>query len=259
MKGIVLAGDSGNRLFPLTIGIPKQLLPIYDEPMIYYPLKTIIKSGIRDILIITSVEHSALFKENLGDGTKFGASFSYACQNSPDGIAQAIIIAKDFIGKDSVCLITGDTIIDGDNFDEMLKTAFKAAEKSANATVFVDRDYDLNSIQYGRALFDEHRSFLTISGTSDDNRYYSIMGVYVFPNRVLKQIGKITLSKRNKLEIVSVIKLFHEDNKLQIRKISDNDLWFDTNSPDSILRCGNYMQTKREDNYYKSYNKMNRI
>lgn len=257
MKGIVLAGDSGTRLFPLTIGIPKQLLPIYDVPMIYYPIRTIIKSGISEILIITSVEQSALFKENLGDGSKFGASFSYACQISPDGIAQAIMIAQDFIGNDSVCLITGDTIIDGDNFAEMLKTAVKAADKSANATVFVDRDYDTS--QYGRVLLDEHGSFRTIAGTSDDNRYYSITGVYVFPNSVLKQVGRITLSERNRLEIISVSKLFHEDNKLQIRKISDNDLWFDTNTPESILKCGNYMQKRRENHDYKSCNNLNKL
>lgn len=121
MKGIVIAGDSGTRLFPLTIGIPKQLLPIYDVPMIYYPIRTIIKSGIRDILIITSVKQSALFKDNLGDGSKFGAPFSYACQISQNGIAQAIIITQDFIDNDSVYIITGNTIIDGDDFVKMLK------------------------------------------------------------------------------------------------------------------------------------------
>ena len=120
MKGIVLAGDSGNKLHPLTLGIPKQLLPIYDVPMIYHPIDLLIKSGIRDIMIITSVEHHAMFKENLGDGTKWGGSFCYACQTAPDGIAQAMDIAHDFIGKDSVCLITGDTIIVGDGFEKIL-------------------------------------------------------------------------------------------------------------------------------------------
>lgn len=249
MKGIVLAGDSGNKLFPLTKGIPKQLLPIYDLPMIYYPIRTLIKSGIKDILIITSVEQCALFKENLGDGTKFGATFSYAHQISPDGIAQAIIIAQEFIGNESVCLITGDTIIEGENFEKMLGTAVKAADKSANATVFVNRDYDTS--QYGRVIYDSNGSFRTIAGTSDDSRYYSITGVYVFPNSVLTQVGKITKSERNRLEIISISQLFFEEKKLQIKKISKEDKWFDTNTPDNLLKCSEYMQKKKNEyNYF---------
>ena len=242
MKGIVLAGDSGNRLHPLTLGIPKQLLPIYDVPMIYYPIEMLIKSGIKDILIITSVEHSAMFRENLGDGTKWNALFSYACQTAPDGIAQAINIAQDFIGQDSVCLITGDTIIAGDSFGKILGKAVKAADMCAHATVFVDCEYETE--QYGRVFFDEKGALKTIVGTSNDNRYYSITGVYVFPNSVLRHMGKVTLSERNKFEITSVSKLFHEENKLQIQKIPNDCIWFDTNTPDNILKCSVYMQKK---------------
>lgn len=242
MKGIVLAGDSGKKLHPLTLGIPKQLLPIYDVPMIYHPIDLLIKSGIRDIMIITSVEHHAMFKENLGDGTKWGCSFSYACQTAPDGIAQAIDIAHDFIEKDSVCLITGDTIIVGDGFEKILEKAVKAADKSAHATVFVDHEYETD--QYGRVLLDEKGAFRTIVGTSDDSRYYSITGIYVFPNSVLKHMGRITLSERNKFEIISVSQFFHEEDKLQIQRIPNDSIWFDTNTPDNLLKCSLYMQKK---------------
>lgn len=242
MKGIVLAGDSGNKLHPLTLGIPKQLLPIYDVPMIYHPIDLLIKSGIRDIMIITSVEHHAMFKENLGDGTKWGGSFRYACQTAPDGIAQAIDIAHDFIGKDSVCLITGDTIIVGDGFEKILEKAVKAADKSAHATVFVDHEYETD--QYGRVLLDERGAFRTIVGTSEDSRYYSITGIYVFPNSVLKHMEKITLSERNKFEIISVSQFFHEEDKLQILRIPNDSTWFDTNTPDNLLKCSLYMQKK---------------
>ena len=242
MKGIVLAGDSGNKLHPLTLGIPKQLLPIYDVPMIYHPIDLLIKSGIKDIMIITSVEHHAMFKENLGDGTKWGCSFNYACQTAPDGIAQAIDIAHDFIGKDSVCLITGDTIIVGDGFEKILEKAVKAADKSAHATVFVDHEYETD--QYGRVLLDERGAFRTIVGTSEDSRYYSITGIYVFPNNVLKHMGKITLSERNKFEIISVSQFFHEEDKLQIQRIPNDSTWFDTNTPDNLLKCSLYMQKK---------------
>lgn len=240
MKGIVLAGDAGNKLHPLTIGIPKHLLPIYDVPMIYYPIDLLIKSGIRDIMIITSVEHNDIIRENLGDGAKWDATFSYAYQTTPDGIAQAICIAQDFIGKDSVCLITGDTIITGESFEKILEKAIKAAEKSAQATIFVDREPEES--QYGRVLFDERGDFGTIVGTSEESRYYSITGVYVFPNNVLKHMDEITLSERNKFEITSLSKLFHEENKLQIQKIPNDCIWFDTNTPDNLLKCSVYMQ-----------------
>jgi glucose-1-phosphate thymidylyltransferase len=193
-------------------------------------------------MIITSVEHHAMFKENLGDGTKWGGSFSYACQTAPDGIAQAIDIAHDFIEKDSVCLITGDTIIVGEGFEKILEKAVKAADKSARATVFVDHEYETD--QYGRVLLDEKGASRTIVGTSDDSRYYSITGIYVFPNSVLKHMGRITLSERNKFEIISVSQFFHEEDKLQIQRIPNDSTWFDTNTPDNLLKCSLYMQKK---------------
>ena len=155
MKGIVLAGDSGSRLHPLTLGVPKQLLPIYDKPMIYYPIETLVQSGIRDILIITTVEHQTLFQKALGDGARFDAKFQYAIQEKASGIAQAINIASDFIGKDSVCLITGDMIIAGDGVKNHISKAIRAVEKSGNATIFVEnKNYP---DQYGRVVMTRDR------------------------------------------------------------------------------------------------------
>lgn len=244
MKGIILAGDSGTNLFPLTIALPKQLLPIYDRSMIYYPIETLVKAGINEILIITTQEHQPLFKKAISNFSYEDIRFSYAIQNTPEGIAQAISIGKDFIDKDSVCLITGDTIIIEKNIRKKLKTAIKTAEKSGNATIFVKRDWDSN--QYGKVILNNDGTINNIGGNVDTQNYYSITGLYVFPNSVLQRLDRVEPSERGKLEITSINKLFFEECKLQIQKLNLDCMWFDTNTFDNLLTCSKYMQQHKE-------------
>ena len=240
MKGIVLAGDSGSRLHPLTLGVPKQLLPIYDKPMIYYPIETLVQSGIRDILIITTVEHQNLFQKALGDGTRFDAKFQYAIQEKACGIAQAINIASDFIGKDSVCLITGDMIIAGDGVKNHISKAIRAVEKSGNATIFVEnKNYP---DQYGRVVKNRDRKIESIIGVTNTNDYYSIASFYVFPNTVLKVAKEIVPSERGRYEITDVNKYFFDKCKLQVQVLDSNCIWFDTNSIDNMQKCTIFMK-----------------
>lgn len=240
MKGIVLAGDTGSRLHPLTLGVPKQLLPIYDKPMIYYPIETLVQSGIRDILIITTVEHHTLFKKALGDGTRFDAKFQYAIQEVASGIAQAINIASNFIGKDSVCLITGDMIIAGDGVKNHISKAIRAVEKSGNATIFVEnKNYP---DQYGRVVMNRDRKIESIVGVTNTNDYYSIASFYVFPNTVLKVAKEIVPSERGRYEITDVNKCFFDKCKLQVQVLDSNCIWFDTNSIDNMQKCSIYMK-----------------
>ena len=240
MKGIVLAGDSGTKLHPLTLGVPKQLLPIYDKPMVYYPLKTLVESGIDEILIVTSKQDQALFQRSLGDGQAFGVNLSYASQETPEGIAQALMIGQDFVGDAAVCLVTGDTIILGNSLQKQLTKAYKAAGKSGNATIFVDQDYDPN--QYGMVVLSGNGSTSEITGVSNKPNYYSITGLYVFPNSVLKHVFEIEKSERNRFEITSVSKIFQNKNKLQIQKLSSDCTWLDTSTCDAILNSSLYMQ-----------------
>lgn len=240
MKGIVLAGDSGSRLHPLTLGVPKQLLPIYDKPMIYYPIETLVQSGIKDILIITTVEHQTLFQKALGDGTRFDVKFQYAIQEKASGIAQAINIASDFIGKDSVCLITGDMIIAGDGVKNHISKAIRAVEKSGNATIFVEnKNYP---DQYGRVVKNRDRKIESIVGVTNTNDYYSIASFYVFPNTVLKVAKEIVPSERGRYEITDVNKCFFDKCKLQVQVLDSNCIWFDTNSIDNMQKCSIFMK-----------------
>lgn len=243
MKGIILAGDSGTRLYPLTLSVPKQLLPIYDKPMVYYPLETLVLAGVRDILIITSKEHQAYFQKSLGGLKDKDIHLSYACQESPEGIAQAIMIGQDFIGEDALCLITGDTLILGSSLGKQLDKAFKAAEKSGQATIFVDQDYDPN--QYGVVVLGNKENTTEIMGKSNKPNYYSITGLYVFPNIVLKHVFQIEKSERERYEITSVSKVFHEANKLQIQKLAKGCVWLDTSNFDSLLKSSLYIQNKQ--------------
>lgn len=246
MKGIILAGDSGSRLHPLTLGIPKQLIPIYDKPMIYYPIDILVKAGITELLIITTEEQQTLFRKAIGDGKLFGCRGTYAIQNEPNGIADAINIAADFIGKDGVCLITGDTIIDGPDFSEQIKKSVRAVRKSGNATIFVEnKTYD---DQYGRVVMDKDRKPLSIEGDMDTNYYYSIASLYVFPNKVVDIAKEITPSERGRYEITDVNKRFFEECKLQVQVLDSKCIWFDTNTFDNILKCGNYMKQKQFNN-----------
>lgn len=242
MKGIILAGDSGERLYPLSIGISKQLLPVYDKPMIYYPIDTLVQAGIEDILIITTAEQQPIFQKALGDGSRFNAHFTYAVQDEPKGIAQAISIGKEFIGKESVCLITGDMIIDGENVSERIKKAIRAVKKSGNATIFVEnRTYP---DQYGQVIMNREWKVEDIVGTSEQVHYLSIASFYVFPNSVIKHACSIDYSERGRLEITDVNKRFFEECKLQVQVLDSKCIWLDTNSIENIWRCGEYMRKK---------------
>ena len=242
MKGIILAGDSGERLYPLSIGISKQLLPVYDKPMIYYPIDTLVQAGIEDILIFTTAEQQPIFQKALGDGSRFNAHFTYAVQDEPKGIAQAISIGKEFIGKGSVCLITGDMIIDGENVSERIKKAIRAVKKSGNATIFVEnRTYP---DQYGQVIMNREWKVEDIVGTSEQVHYLSIASFYVFPNSVIKHACSIDYSERGRLEITDVNKRFFEECKLQVQVLDSKCIWLDTNSIENIWRCGEYMRKK---------------
>lgn len=246
MKGIILAGDSGSRLNPLTLGIPKQLIPIYDKPMIYYHIDILVKAGITELLVITTEVQQPLFRKAIGDGDLFGCKITYAIQNAPNGIADAINIATDFIGKDGVCLITGDTIIDGPDFGEQIKKSIRVVKKSGNATIFVENE--TYEDQYGRVVMDKDRKPLSIMGDMDASHYYSIASLYVFPNKVVDIAKEIKPSERGRYEITDVNKRFFEECKLQVQVLDSKCIWFDTNTFDNILKCGNYMKQKQFNN-----------
>lgn len=239
MKGIILAGDSGSRMHPLTQAIPKQLLPLYDRPMIFYPIETLAKAGITEILIISSPEHSDTFKKALGDGSQFNAHFSYTTQDTPNGIAQAIAIGKDFIGNDSVCLITGDTIIVGDGLTPLINKAERAVNNSGCATIFVNRDNDPN--QYGKVIMNQKGKVETIVGSSDNYNYCSITGLYVYPNNVLTKIDQLHPSERGLYEITELNTLYFNENKMQVLQLPKECHWLDTNSFDSLLAASNFI------------------
>lgn len=239
-KGIILAGDSGDRLHPLTLGIPKQLLPLYDKPMIYYPIELLVGVGVKDILIITSQQHASTFIRALGDGSAFGARFTYAIQPKPDGAAQAFMIGEDFLENEPVCFITGDCILFGKDRNIKLQKAMRAAKNSGQASIFVCRDRDPN--QYGVVTLDSEGKCLTIEGKSTKSLYYSITGLYVFPKGVADYAKIIEKSDRGRLEVTSLNKTYFEKNKLQVQVLGDDFLWFDTNSFDSLQVINNYIQ-----------------
>ena len=242
MKGIILAGDQGDRLYPLTIGIPKQLLPIYDNPMIFYPIETLVEVGIDEILIITSPKHTSSFVNALGEGSRFGAHFTYATQATPEGAAQAFTIGEEFLAKESVCFITGDCIILGEDRAAKLSKAIRAAKSSGQATIFVSRDYDPD--QYGVAKLDNHGKCITVEGKASDTVHYSITGLYVFPKGVADYAKLIEKSERGRLEITTLNQMYLNGKKLQVQILGDNFRWFDTNSFDSLLTVSNYIQKK---------------
>lgn len=243
MKGIILSGDSGSRLHPLTLATPKQLLPIFDNPMVYYAIETLVNAGIKEILIITTQEHQPLFKKSLGNGSQFGAKLSYACQDAPEGIAQAITIGAEFIGNEHVCLITGDTIIVGDTFNAQLLKAIKAADKSANATIFTDHCYDEG--QYGKVVVNRQGKAESIVGKSDSQLDLSIAGIYVFPKDVVECVKQIQPSERNLFEITDVNRIFNDKNKLQVQLINKDCQWLDTNTFDSLVKASLTVQKQK--------------
>ena len=242
MKGIILAGGSGTRLYPITKGVSKQLLPIYDKPMIYYPLSVLMLSGIRDILIITTPEDSSAFRRLLGDGTDFGISISYAIQPSPDGLAQAFLIGEDFIGKDDVCLILGDNIFYGQHFSQMLSQAVNNVKQEQKATVF--GYYVKDPERYGVAEFDPAGNVLSIEEKPKNPKSnYAIVGLYFYPNKVIQIAKGIQPSSRGELEITSVNQEFLSQKELKVQLLGRGFAWLDTGTHDSLTEATNFVET----------------
>lgn len=241
MKGIVLAGGSGTRLYPITKGVSKQLLPVFDKPMVYYPISTLMLAGIRDILIISTPSDLPGFQRLLGDGSDYGVNFTYAEQPSPDGLAQAFIIGKDFIGKDNVCLVLGDNIFHGAGFSQLLKDAVHTVECENNATVF---GYWVNDPErYGVAEFDKKGNCISIE---EKPRYpksnYAVVGLYFYPNKVVEVAGKIKLSSRGELEITTVNQVFLNDGELKVQTLPRGFAWLDTGTHDSLSEASVYVE-----------------
>lgn len=242
MKGIILAGGSGTRLYPLTKGVSKQLLPIYDKPMIYYPLSVLMLSNIQDILIITTPEDAAGFKRLLGDGGNFGVRISYAEQPSPDGLAQAFLIGEDFIGEDDVCLVLGDNIFYGQHFSQMLHQAVENIEKDKKATIF--GYYVKDPERYGVAEFDEKGNVISLEEKPKKPKSnYAVVGLYFYPNKVIDIAKKIKPSERGELEITSVNQEFLKSNNLKVQLLGRGFAWLDTGTHDSLMEASNFVET----------------
>ena len=241
MKGIVLAGGSGTRLYPITKGISKQLMPIYDKPMVYYPISVLMLAGIRDILIISTPYDIPGFKRLLGDGSDYGVHFTYAEQPSPDGLAQAFTIGKDFIGDDSVCLVLGDNIFQGNGFSAKLKEAVRAAEEEKKATVF---GYWVNDPErYGVAEFDKEGNCLSIEEKPEHPKSnYAVVGLYFYPNKVVDVASKIDPSARGEYEITTVNQWFLRDNELKVQTLGRGFAWLDTGTHDSLSEASTYIE-----------------
>ena len=241
MKGIVLAGGSGTRLYPITKGISKQLMPIYDKPMIYYPISVLMQAGIREILIISTPFDLHGFRRLLGDGSDYGVHFEYAEQPSPDGLAQAFTIGADFIGDDCACLVLGDNIFQGNGFNKLLEEAVRTAEEDSKATVFGYWVKDPE--RYGVAEFDADGNCLSIEEKPKEPKSnYAVVGLYFYPNKVVEVARNIQPSARGEYEITTVNQKFLEDNELKVQTLGRGFAWLDTGTHDSLSEASTYIE-----------------
>lgn len=241
MKGIVLAGGSGTRLYPITKGVSKQLLPIYDKPMVYYPISVLMLAGIRDILLISTPDDLPAFRRLLGDGSDFGVNLSFAEQPSPDGLAQAFLIGKEFIGDDCACLVLGDNIFYGSGFSAMLRQAVEDAQRNARATVF---GYWVSDPQrYGVAEFDVDGNCLSIEEKPEHPKSnYAVVGLYFYPNKVVNVAETIRPSARGELEITTVNQRFLEEGALKVQTLGRGFAWLDTGTHDSLSEASTFVE-----------------